>query len=92
MAAHDTAWHWNPRRWPLPALPSLVVRARREPEFVLVRRDKVPNAVLTQLEQTPGISVQSLTRTWPDGRCEEALRLPVEIARSFLGAEAPAAV
>jgi hypothetical protein len=55
----------------------------RDPDFVIVRASRVPRAVIEQLKGR-GLGMQRLTRTFADGRREEALRIPIEFAPALL--------
>lgn len=55
----------------------------RDPDFVIVRASRVPRAVIEELKGR-GLGMQWLTRTFADGRCEEALRIPIEFEPALL--------
>jgi hypothetical protein len=65
------------------------VRARHEPEFILIRADHAPAGLIEDLRAN-GIPCQTLTRQWPDGEPQDWLRLPREIALRYVDAAAPA--
>jgi hypothetical protein len=61
------------------------MRARREPEFILVRADRCPPGLVEEL-RAAHLPVQTLTRTFPGRPAELWYRLPAEVARGLLGA------
>jgi hypothetical protein len=55
----------------------------RDPEFVIVRASRVPPGVIEELKGR-GLGMQRLTRTFADGRREEALRIPIAYVPALL--------
>jgi hypothetical protein len=55
----------------------------RDPAFVIVRASRVPRAVIEELKGHR-LGMQRLTRTFADGRREEALRIPIEFVPALL--------
>ena len=77
---------------PPPALGSLPLRPRREPEYILVRADRCPASLVDDLRAI-GEHVQELTvKDGPDDPGRPWLRLPREIAALYVdGGSGPAA-
>jgi hypothetical protein len=55
----------------------------RDPDFVIVRASRVPQAVIQELKERR-LGMQRLTRMFADGQREEALRIPIEFVPALL--------
>src|SRR5262249_26049815 len=77
---------------PRVTLPSAAVRARREPDYILVRADRCPASLVDDLRAIAEDAQELTVKHGPDDPGQPWLRLPREIAALYVGgASGPAA-